>query len=174
MDDVLRIDAESQDDIDAIRVVNNTAFGQPAEGAIVDALRDANALTISLVARENGPVVGHVAFSSVTTVKTGALVLGLGPVAVMPAEQRRGIGGALIREGLDQARSSGWAGVVVLGHPEYYTRFGFVPASRFGIRCEYDVPDEVFMALELTPAGLTGCAGIVRYHAAFALATTTE
>lgn len=168
MSDVI-IEAEHASDIDAIRAVNDAAFGFPAEGKIVDALREAGALTISLVARADGRVVGHVAFSPVTSTRETAKLLGLGPVAVLPELQRRGIGSALIREGLAQARLGGYDGVVVLGHADYYPRFGFAPASRFGIRCEYDVPDEAFMVLPLTPAGLTDSAGLVRYHAAFAL-----
>lgn len=169
MTDVL-IDPELPDDADAIRVLNDAAFGQGTEGAIVDALRSASSLTISLVARIGDLVVGHAAFSPVATESPGALVLGLGPVAVTPSEQRRGIGTALVRAGIERVREAGWHGVVVLGHPEYYPRFGFVPASRFGIRCEYDVPDDVFMALELRTDGLRNCAGLARYHAAFALA----
>lgn len=94
--------------------------------------------------------------------------MGLAPMAVMPAAQRRGIGSALIRSGLERCAQLGYSAVVVLGHPEYYPRFGFVPASRFGIGCEYEVPDEVFMALELEPGALTGMSGTIRYHPAFA------
>jgi putative acetyltransferase len=170
MDDDLRFEAERPFDIEAIRAINDAAFGHGAEGAIVDMLRAAEVLTISLVARGGEHVVGHVALSPVVSPNADAKLLGLGPVAVLPVEQRRGIGSMLIRQGLEQARAMGWAGVVVLGHAEYYPRFGFVPASRFGIRCEYDVPDEAFMAIELQPAGLQNCAGLAKYHAAFALA----
>ncbi|MFO1095067.1 MAG: N-acetyltransferase [Planctomycetaceae bacterium] len=164
------VENEYADDVGEIRSVNDAAFGQAAEGAIVDALRAEGALAISLVARREEKVIGHVALSPVETVTTGELVLGLGPVGVLPAEQRRGIGSALIRAGLERAKAERWDGVVVLGYRAYYRRFGFEPASRFGMRCEYDVPDESFMAIELTPAGLSDCAGLVRYHAAFALA----
>ena len=78
-----------------------------------------------------------------------------------------GIGGSLIREGLARCREVGACAVVVLGHPTYYPRFGFNPSSRFGIGCEYDVPDDVFMVQELRPGSLNGKSGIVRYHAAF-------
>lgn len=168
----LQINSEVPGDAAAIRAVHRAAFGREVEGAIVDALREAGALTISLVASRNGIVCGHVACSPVETAKPGALMLGLGPVGVAPDDQRQGSGAALIREAISLAFASGWDGVVVLGHPQYYRRFGFVPASRFGISSEYDVPDDVFMALELQPSGLTDCAGLVRYHQAFALATT--
>jgi putative acetyltransferase len=170
MDDRLRIELERLQDVVGIRAVNDSAFGQAVEGAVVDALREAGALTISLVARNADMVVGHAAFSPVTATRGAAKLLGLGPVAVLPDLQRRGIGSALIRAGLEQVRRGGFDGVVVLGHPDYYPRFGFVPASRFGLQCEYDVPSEAFMAVELVPGGLTDCAGRARYHAAFALA----
>lgn len=88
-------------------------------------------------------------------------------MAVLPAHQRKGIGSALVRKGLDQCRIMGCSGAVVLGHPEYYPRFGFVPASRYGIRCEYDVPDEVFMLIEFQPGLLQGVTGQVIYDEAF-------
>jgi putative acetyltransferase len=95
------------------------------------------------------------------------LGVGLGPVAVLPAAQRRGLGAQLIRTGLERCRMLGYAYVVVLGHPEYYPRFGFEPANGFGLRCEFPVPPEAFMALELRRGGLAGALGTVRYLAAF-------
>jgi putative acetyltransferase len=89
-------------------------------------------------------------------------------MAVMPEHQRKGIGSALVRAGLEHCKRLGFVAVVVLGHAEYYPRFGFSPAARFGIRSEYDVPDDVFMAVELQPAALSGKTGTVKYHAAFA------
>lgn len=170
MDD-LQITSEGPRDADAVRAVHREAFGQAAEGAIVDALRDAGALTISLVARLDGQIVGHVALSPMQAPDPAARLLGLGPIGVRTDQQRAGIGSALMRAAMERARAEDVDGIIVLGHPEYYMRFGFVPASRFGISSEYDVPDEVFMALQLHPSGLTDCAGLVRYHAAFALAT---
>jgi putative acetyltransferase len=94
--------------------------------------------------------------------------MGLAPMAVLPAEQRRGVGSALVQAGLDRCRQLPCGAVVVLGHPAYYPRFGFSPASRFGVTCEYDVPDEVFMAMELEPGFLRDKPGTIRYHPAFA------
>ena len=94
-------------------------------------------------------------------------VMGLAPMAVAPAHQRKGTGSALVRAGLDQCRQLDFVAVVVLGHPEYYPRFGFSPSSQFGIDSEYEVPEEVFMAMELQPEALRGKTGRVRYHPAF-------
>ena len=93
--------------------------------------------------------------------------MGLGPMAVAPEHQRAGVGSALIRAGLDACRALDRSAVVVLGHATYYPRFGFVPASTFGLACEYDVPDEVFMALELVPCALSDVSGTTRYSPAF-------
>jgi putative acetyltransferase len=98
----------------------------------------------------------------------GLKILGLAPMAVLPSRQRGGIGSALVRDGLERCRLSGVQAVVVLGHAEYYPRFGFIPASRARLRCEYDVPDDVFMVCELEEGSLAGKAGTIRYHPAFA------
>ena len=88
-------------------------------------------------------------------------------MAVMPDWQRAGAGGRLLRTGLQRCPDAGFDGVVVVGHPAYYPKFGFVPADRFGLKCEYDVPPEVFMVLALPGRSLDGVSGIVRYHPAF-------
>ncbi len=93
--------------------------------------------------------------------------MGLAPMAVAPMHQKKGTGSALVQAGLDQCRQLDFVAVVVLGHPEYYPRFGFSPASQFGIGSEYDVPEEVFMAMELQPDALSRKTGRVRYHPAF-------
>lgn len=165
------IRAERPDDADAIRRVNDLAFGQPQEGRLVDALRADGAAFVSLVAESGGVVVGHILFSPVTVEGEGAVVtaaVALAPMAVVPRRQRQGIGGRLVREGLAACRAAGAASVIVLGHPEYYPRFDFRPAAEFGLRCEFPVPPEVFFARELVPGALDGPGGVVRYHAAFA------
>ena len=135
----------------------------------MDALRDAASPIISLVATIDGSLVGHILFSPVTLAKWPDLkVMGLAPMAVRPAWQRQGIGSALAAAGVESCRQLGSEAVVVLGHAGFYPRFGFVPASRFGIGCEYDAADENFMALELAPGILTGKPGTIRYHPAFA------
>lgn len=160
---------ERAGDAAAIRAVHEQAFGASGEANLVEALRDANAVVVSLVAAVEGVVIGHVLFSPVEMERGDeARVVGLAPMAVSPAAQRRGIGSRLVREGLDRCRAAGVDAVVVLGHAAYYPRFGFVPASRFGLRCEYDVPDDVFMAIELRASALAAVSGLVRYHPAFA------
>ena len=160
---------ETPEDLAAIRRVNELAFEQAAEADLVDALRARGKVTISLVAVENDRVVGHILFSPVT-IESGDEVfpaLGLGPMAVLPELQRRGIGSMLVSHGLDECRSAGHTSVVVVGHADYYPRFGFVPASRFGLKCEYDVPDNVFMAIELRVGALSGQGGLVKYQSEF-------
>lgn len=94
-------------------------------------------------------------------------IMGLAPMAVAPEHQRRGIGSALVRAGLEQCRQLGVGAVAVLGHPAYYPRFGFVPSARFGIGSEYEVPEDVFMVLELQAGVLLSGSGTATYHAAF-------
>ena len=169
---------ERPGDAPAIRRVVERAFGQAEEADLVECLRRAGAVSISLVAVEDGDgagaepdgVVGHILFSAVTIEGRTPPVpaLGLAPMAVAPEYQRRGIGSALIENGLTRCRDQGVGLVVVLGHPGYYPRFGFRPAHSVGLTCEYDSPPEAFMALELTLGALDACTGLVRYHRAFA------
>ena len=160
---------EATNDISAIRAVNEAAFGRPGEADLVDRLRAAGRLLVSLVAVEGDVVVGHIAFSPVRLADADEqpLGVGLGPMAVLPAYQNRAIGSVLVQAGLDACRDLGAAYAVVLGHPAYYPRFGFVPASRFGLRCQWPVPDDVFMAQELQPQGLAAQGGLVAYDPAF-------
>jgi putative acetyltransferase len=165
----LEIDAERPADVAAARAVTQEAFVRHVEADIVDHLRAEGALVVSLVARIDGIVVGHVAFSRVQVRGVNG-VLGLGPIAVSPACHRCGVGSRLVEEGLARAREHGAPAVVVLGESGYYTRFGFTTASRFGIRSPSAVPESAFMAAELRPGVLAGAEGPVRYHAAFDMA----
>jgi len=94
-------------------------------------------------------------------------MMGLAPMAVASQYQHKGIGSKLIKAGLEQCQALGYDAVVVLGHPGYYPKFGFVPSVKYNIKSEYDVPDEVFMALELVPESLKDHEGVVKYHEAF-------
>jgi putative acetyltransferase len=165
----MNIRPERPADIPGIRAVNLTAFETSMEADLVDVLREQAKLIVSVVAAEGEAIVGHILFSPVTLMPHPELpAIGLAPMAVVPAKQRQGIGSSLIHEGLIQCRRLGFGVVIVLGHAEYYPRFGFTPASRFGLACEYEVPDDVFMVLELDEGILRGKSGTVRYHPAFA------
>ena len=152
----------------AIHAVNTAAFDTPAEADLVDTLRTRAVPYVSLVAELDGEIAGHILFTPVTLTDPPGLVMGLAPLAVRPDRQRQGVGAALVREGLTRLRQLGAIAVVVLGHPDYYPRFGFEAASRFGIRSEYDVPEDAFMLIELVPGSLDGVHGTARYHPAFA------
>jgi len=164
---------EQPQDADDVSAVNEQAFGRAAEGDLVEALRLAGKATLSMVAVDQGQLIGHILYSPVRLEHERGVfpVVGLAPMSVLPRFQRQGVGSALVKESLEACRQAGHEGVVVLGHPEYYPRFGFLPASRFGIESEFDVADEVFMALELR-AGvfqgvLQGGRGLARYGPEF-------
>ncbi|MBE2221362.1 MAG: N-acetyltransferase [Anaerolineae bacterium] len=160
---------EKDDDKAGIRHVNEKAFNRRNEADLVDALRDSEAFIISLVAVHDDQIVGHILFSLVRIeAETGTTDgLGLGPMAVLPAYQNQGIGSMLIKKGLELCQDSGFNIVVVLGHPTYYPRFGFVPSKPLGIQWEHDVPEELFMVVTLADTGLASVTGIVKYHPAF-------
>ena len=160
---------EREGDIVAIYRVNELAFGQPGEAALVDQLREDGLHALSLVALLDGEVVGHILFSPVEISDEGLVwvSVGLGPMAVLPDHQRKGIGTLLIQRGLKELKKIGFMSVVVLGHPEYYPKFGFVTASKHGLRCKWEVPDEAWMVCELQPGGLAGVSGLVEYAPAF-------
>jgi len=166
MIDQIGIRTEASADVSAIAEVTVAAFetlpiSNHTEQFIIAALRAAEALTISLVAEVDGRVVGHIAFSSVTMSDGSPAWYGLGPVAVLPECQGRGIGGALIKEGMSRLRDLGARGCCLVGHPEYYKRFGFQNAR--GLAHE-GVPAEVFFVL---PFDGPVPQGTVEFHAAF-------
>ena len=163
---MIEIREERPDDIAPIRDVNQQAFEQEQEGNIVDALRANGAALLSLVATLDGRVVGHIMYSPITVDGriTGAA---LGPMAVLPEFQRQGIGGKLIEAGNRKLRDNGWPFIIVVGHPEYYPRFGFKPASAQGVTCEWPLPDNVFMLLVMDVARMQGVSGLARYRHEF-------
>jgi putative acetyltransferase len=166
---MLTIRYEQPEDHVAIYAVHSAAFGRPHEGNLVDALRRAAALTISLVAVHESRIVGHIAFSPVTVTSSTTTIeaLGLGPLAVIPACQRHGIGTQLVNGGLAACRATLYGVVVVLGHPDYYPRFGFTTARHYGIVWEHDVPDGAFMVQELKSGALGQIQGVVKYRPEF-------
>lgn len=157
---------EASSDIAAIRFVNEQAFGGSSEANTIDALRARGAATLSLVAVIGDQVVGHLFFSPATIEAPDRSwpALGLAPLSVLPDYQRQGIGTALMNAGLEECRQLGHERVVVLGHPRYYPRFGFVTAKPHGIDNEYNAPEEAFMILELQPGAFTDVTGVAKYQ----------
>ncbi|MEI9432256.1 GNAT family N-acetyltransferase [Mesorhizobium sp. Cs1299R1N3] len=162
----IEIRPERADDAQTIRQITEAAFkvsthSSGTEGAIIDALREADALTISLVALIDNEMVGHVAFSPLTIEGEQSDWFGLGPVAVRPDLHRQGIGSALIRKGLEHLKQAGANGCVLVGDPTYYRRFGFDNDS--ALRYE-DLPAEYFMRLAFNGSAPMGR---VRFHEGF-------
>jgi putative acetyltransferase len=150
-----------------VKAVNDLAFGQPQEGMMVEALRGNPRFVpeLSLVAVDGGSVFGHVLLFPIDIITRGGRVasLSLAPLAVHPDLQGMGVGGRLVTEGMRAAEAEGFESIIVMGHPAYYPRFGFSPASRWGIEPPLEAPDEAFMALELIEGCLEGAAGVVEY-----------
>jgi putative acetyltransferase len=164
----MQIRLETARDVESIRALNLAAFESRTEAHLVDALRLQALPLLSLVADADGVVVGHILFSPATLDSDPDIkVMGLAPMAVAPGWQRQGIGSALVTEGITRCRALSIDAIIVIGHAHFYPRFGFAPASRFGITCEYDVPDDVFMMLVLDRNRLSGKSGLVRYHPVF-------
>jgi putative acetyltransferase len=171
---MIQIRPERADDVAAVHAVHCAAFPTDEEAILVARLRDRGQARVSLVAEVGGEVVGHVVFSPVTIDGASGVCSGVGlaPLAVLPACQRQGVGSALTREGVEVCRRQGVGFVVVLGHPEYYPRFGFRRASERGLRNEYGA-DEAFMVLELQPGSLPPSGGLVKYGPEFGEWTKT-
>lgn len=161
---------EKPEDIDRIRHINVEAFGSDTEADLVNTLRDSASPYISLVYDRNSQPVGHVMFTPVELAcdTAGIQIIALAPLAVSPRFQNKGIGSLLVNAGIQRCKAESYDATVVLGHPEFYPRFGFVPSGKYGIKSEYDVPHEVFMILELTKNVLQGIHGTIIYHDAFA------
>jgi putative acetyltransferase len=163
---VITIRAEQPEDRKLVADVHRRAFGRDAEARLVDQLHADQEVIVSLVAIINGQIVGHALFSRlpIETAAGEIAAAALGPLAVLPEWQRRGIGSALVWRGIGDCRARGRAAVVVLGHPTYYPRFGFSAALAARLHAPYS--GEAFMALELIPGALAG-GGVARYPAAF-------
>jgi putative acetyltransferase len=162
---LIDIREESGNDLAAIRDVNKRAFDQDQEANIVDALRLNGAALLSLVATIHGQVVGHIMYSPATVGDvTGAA---LGPMAVLPQYQRQGIGSKLVEAGNQRLTDAETPFIIVLGHADYYPRFGFKRASTLAMKCEWDVPDEVVMLLILDHTKMQGVSGLVKYRHEF-------
>jgi len=164
----VEIREERPEDAAAVREVNETAFDRPDEADLVEALRRNCSETISLVAVVAGVVVGHLLFTPVVIEGKEKLTgAGLGPMAVHPSHQGRGVGRELVGYGVEKLRADGCPFIVVLGHRDYYPRFGFERASEHGITCAWDVPDWAFMVMILDAKRMKGVAGPARYRSEF-------
>lgn len=158
---------EQAGDVDAIRTLVALAFATDAEARLIDDLRTAGRLTISLAAVSNSRIVGHIAFSPVAaTIGASSIGLGLAPLSVVEAERRRGVGASLVRAGLERCRETDVPYVVVLGEPGYYERFGFRAAEAFGLYDSYG-GGAAFQVLELREGGIPRDGGLVRYAPEF-------
>ena len=159
---------ETGADFDSIREVNRLAFGGGAEARLVDRLRAEGLVIASLVAEQQSRMTGHILFSALPIESSAETVRGaaLAPMAVIPACQRQGVGSALVRAGLECCREREIAVVVVVGHPDYYPRFGFSPEKAACLKSPYS--GSAFMALELRPSGFDRMIGTAKYPAAFA------
>ena len=173
----MRIRHESPDDVAAIREVNRAAFDSEVQLDLVERLREAGNLAVSLVAEDDDRVVGHAAYSPAVVEVSPSVsfdAAALGPIAVVPGLQRRGLGSELIERGFSECLALGYDLIFLLGHPSYYPRFGFVPAKPLGVRWAPDTSDHqnpAFMVKELRPGALTdhlnGGTGVFHYAPEF-------
>jgi predicted N-acetyltransferase YhbS len=171
MDNSITIRSELPEDYAAIKTLNDLAFGQPNEGTLVEKLRlnPYYIKELSLVAVVNSTVIGHILFFpiKIRSNSEAHASLALAPMAVLPDQQKKGIGGKLVRQGLKVAKQLGFKSVIVVGHKDYYPRFGFAPASKWRIRPPFDVPDASFLAISLRKDGLKSVSGVVEYPEEF-------
>jgi len=162
---------ETKNDYPAITRVNDLAFGRKAEGNLIKQLRNKNTFVpeLSIIAEYNKQVVGHMLFTlvEITNEHKSHQTLTLAPMAVIPEYQKKSIGKLMIVFGLQEARELGHRSVIVVGHPSYYPKFGFVPASKWNISSPFPAPEEAFMALELQTGSLSGIDGRVVFPPEF-------
>jgi predicted N-acetyltransferase YhbS len=158
---------ELPDDYHSITQLNDLVFGGKNEGELIINLRKTESFIneLSIIAIHNDSIAGQILFYPVTIKSNGKMIstLALAPMAALPDCQRKGIGSKLVEYGLQKSRELGFESVIVLGHSEYYPRFGFKPANSWNIYSDFDVPDEVFMAMELREGALADSAGKVLY-----------
>ena len=166
----MKIRDERKEDYKDIKSLNDLAFQGPVEGEIVDKIRSSSTDIVSLVAADENLIIGHIFFSPVTVISGEGEIkgMGLGPMAVLPEFQNKGIGSALVKEGLKILRNKDCSFVIVLGHKDYYPRFGFEAASKFGLSSQWEgVPDEAFMVLFLDKSLAGRVSGVVSYRPEF-------
>jgi putative acetyltransferase len=165
----LVVRSERSEERSEVRLVNEAAFICSNEAELVDQLRSEGVVLLSLVAEMESQIVSHILFSRMSIQAHGGSIsaVALAPMTVLPRYQRSGIGGRLIRSGLEILRDCSEEIIVVLGHPGYYPRFGFSTEKARALESPF--PPDAFMAIELTPGALDGVRGIVKYPNAFGL-----
>ena len=168
----IKIRKEKETDFSKVHELNLLAFEEKEEAVLVDLLRknDEFIPQLSLVALRNDEVIGHILFTKIKIIDDNGNEnesLSLAPMAVLPKYQKKGIGGKLIVAGLKKAKELEFKSVIVLGHEHYYPKFGFVPTTKWNIKSPFEVPDNVFMGLELVKNGLKNVTGIVQYPKEF-------
>lgn len=169
----ITIRCEEEKDFSEVFALNHAAFGEDNEARLVDFLRISESYVpgLSLVATDHEKITGHILFTKIRiNTPDGKSIesLSLAPMAVLPEFQHKGIGAALVKEGLQAAKAKGFTSVTVLGHANYYPKFGFEKAAKYSIFPPFDVPEDNFMIIELEPGALTGTSGTVEYPNEFA------
>lgn len=167
----IEIRTERKEDFAEIYQLVASAFKQDFESELIEKIRKGLTYVpeLALIAEENGRLVGYILFSKIKIVGKGVAydTLALAPLAVDPLYQKQGIGSMLVTDGLERAKVLGFLSVIVLGDPNYYSRFGFQKASKWHIQCPFEVPEEAFMAIELAEGALQEKKGVVDYSKVF-------
>ncbi len=163
---------ETKEDYKSIYEVNKKAFNQNDESELIQRIRTSKYFIaeLSLVAEENGKIIGHILFSKIKIIGEKEYEsLSLAPMSVLPKFQKQGIGEKLVKKGLKKAKNLGFDSVIVIGHKDYYPRFGFEKASKWNIKCSFEVPDDAFMAFELKVGALENKSGTVQFPKEFGI-----
>ncbi len=166
----MKIRREQKSDYKKVYEITKQAFQQENESKLIEKIRVGEGFVpeLSLVAELDGEIVGHILFSKIKIIGEDEYEsLALAPMAVVPKLQKQGIGSELVNTGLEIAKKLGFESVIVVGHEDYYPIFGFEKASKWGIKCPFEVPDEAFMAIELVENSLKGRGGTVQFPKEF-------
>jgi len=167
---MITIRPENKEDLSTIKNVNDEAFGQPEEGNVINEIRKSDSQILSLVAEIEGSIVGHIFYSEAKIDCNNVSIKGMGlaPMAVLPEYQKQGIGKKLIIDSLEMLNTKDIPFIIVLGHEEYYPKFGFEKASKYDIKCQWKgVPDEAFMIMILDKEIMAGVSGVATYRKEF-------
>lgn len=161
----MNIRKEEEKDYKEIKHINDLCFNGEYESKLISNIRAGKNFILSLVAEENGEIIGHIMYSRIKIGKVDST--SLAPMCVIPEYQKTGVGSELIKKSFEVLKEMGEKSVIVLGHDKFYSKFGFETAGKYGIKCPYDVPDEVFMAIEFEKGELKS--GMVEYGEEFSM-----